>query len=223
VSLTELGIHLWRKGEWGEPARIPAACIPTCTDYGAFELARRKQAPLQWLPPADGERVQAAGLVLGYVGSVNASYCIDETLALARRILDLRRDALFVALTGQGEALDAAATRAGIAASKRICARVAPPRHSGRSCVDGLGISSLAPRRGQGGEHARQACRVLCRGRAPHPLRLQRRSGSVGASRRFRPFALVRRRALSRRGCRVHRCGWAATGRCDSARPSSTG
>jgi len=76
-----------------------AFCIPPLADEGAFTLQRRQgEAP-------DGLR--AGPLVLGFVGSVNADYLIDATLALWVRIAKQRSEAMFYAVTPQQDALRA--------------------------------------------------------------------------------------------------------------------
>lgn len=81
VTLTELAAEDIRRGAFGpSPPGRPVVAVTTCTDYERFQ--RRDGQTLAPLPaywPADA-------IVIGLVGSINASYDLDASFALFRRI-----------------------------------------------------------------------------------------------------------------------------------------
>ncbi len=92
VSLTELAAEDVRRGCFGKPhARDRSICIPTCVDYGRFQIDRGA-------PPDEFLR---DGQVLAYVGSLNPSYEYRRSLELAKLVLRRNSSAKLVALTAQ--------------------------------------------------------------------------------------------------------------------------
>jgi Glycosyl transferase 4-like domain len=85
VTLTELQASDLAAGLFGRPPRL-LEVIPTCADYAAFYLRDSRPAK------PDGGRVVpgpirsrlADKVVLGVVGALNGTYCVRETLALAK-------------------------------------------------------------------------------------------------------------------------------------------
>jgi glycosyltransferase involved in cell wall biosynthesis len=82
---------------------ISTAVIPTCTDYEEFALAKDR-APDSVLPADVLARLHSK-LVVGMVGSVNASYCLDESLTLFKKLLLLRPDAHLLCISQQTEVI----------------------------------------------------------------------------------------------------------------------
>ena len=111
VTLTELQADDVREGRFGSPAGKVVQCIPTCADFDDFALKPRAR----WSAVSEAQRAALKGaLVLGIVGALNRSYLVDETLALCRRVLALRRDAQVLVLSSQREVYLQAARDAGI-------------------------------------------------------------------------------------------------------------
>ncbi len=98
VTLTRLQLLDVQSGRFGPWRARPADVIPTCADFEEF----RPRAPdeLAKVPPAMRRKL-AGKLVVGLVGSINRSYLIDRTIALAKRLVELRGDAHLLVLTGQ--------------------------------------------------------------------------------------------------------------------------
>jgi glycosyltransferase involved in cell wall biosynthesis len=91
---------------------IPTAVIPTCTDYEEFTLARDRASDS--ILPADVLARLQSKLVVGMVGSVNASYCVDESLTLFKKLLILRPDAHLLCISQQTEAISQRVREQGI-------------------------------------------------------------------------------------------------------------
>jgi glycosyltransferase involved in cell wall biosynthesis len=70
--------------------QIPIKTIPTCADFDAFGLKTKH---------AEGK------LVIGWIGSVNASYQTEPSLALFKAVRRLRPNALLQCITAQPEAM----------------------------------------------------------------------------------------------------------------------
>lgn len=97
VTLTELQASDLRSGEFGPWKERPLTAIPTCADFADFDLLERGEiAP-------DLRAFAANRMTLGFVGSINASYRLDRSCMLARRVLELRKDSVVVALTSEAE------------------------------------------------------------------------------------------------------------------------
>jgi glycosyltransferase involved in cell wall biosynthesis len=120
VTLTELQANDVRSGLFGPAGARPIVCIPTCADYDDF--ARR---PLEGCPsiPQDLRDGLDGKRVLGVIGSLNRSYCVDETLALARKVLERDANAQVLVLSGQGEAWAQAAARVGVPSARLLIRR----------------------------------------------------------------------------------------------------
>lgn len=97
VTLTELHAEAVREGKFGPYRGAPIVAIPTCADYSDFEL-----------PDRDGERESPASFCIAIIGSMNASYLVDRSLALAQRTLQAHSGAGLLILTKQVEQYEAA-------------------------------------------------------------------------------------------------------------------
>lgn len=113
VGLTQLSIDDFNEGVFGKAhPRVPAVTIPTATNGEAFVFDRSKT------PPTAGANLRETlsdKLVIGYVGSVNASYHLGPSIELFKKVQSARPDAHFLGITGQGEVLSAALATAGVA------------------------------------------------------------------------------------------------------------
>src|SRR5690606_26164370 len=67
-------------------------------------------------------------LVVGHVGSLNRAYKIQRSFELARRVLENREDAVFLLLSHQRQAAEAAARAAGIPPD-RVVVKSVDPEH----------------------------------------------------------------------------------------------
>ncbi len=97
VTLTELQARDLRRGELKHHPDKPIASITTCADYDEF-------APLganRGIVPEEVRRRLQGKLVVGLVGSINASYCIAESLSLFELLLKARPDSHLLCLTRQ--------------------------------------------------------------------------------------------------------------------------
>jgi glycosyltransferase involved in cell wall biosynthesis len=99
VTLTQLQADDLRRGLLKDSAETPIEVITTCASYDEFDPSR----------PAGGavpghllERFKGK-LTVGLVGSINASYRMEESLRLFRYLLEERRDAHLICLTRQVE------------------------------------------------------------------------------------------------------------------------
>lgn len=93
VSLTELAMNDVIAGKFGTYRGVPILVIPTCVDETKFGL--------NIASPRDLVEDLSDRLVLGFVGSINASYCVDESLKLVEMVCNLRPDAFLLCLTRQ--------------------------------------------------------------------------------------------------------------------------
>ncbi|HZU84347.1 MAG TPA: glycosyltransferase [Polyangiaceae bacterium] len=115
VTLTELQAADVASGLFGPPPRL-LEVIPTCADYDAFYL--RESRPTK--PPPGGPVPQAVQCrladknVIGIVGALNATYLVDETLALARLVLRQAESAHLLVLSNQRQEYESALRSAGI-------------------------------------------------------------------------------------------------------------
>ncbi|MBK8011022.1 MAG: glycosyltransferase [Deltaproteobacteria bacterium] len=108
VSLTEAGAEDVRTGVFGPwPSERPSLVIPTCVDFDAFSLRRGEEAP------ARHHRL-AGKLVVGFIGSLNASYRVTESIELFLQISRLRDDAHLLCLTSQVEEITTRLAHAGV-------------------------------------------------------------------------------------------------------------
>jgi hypothetical protein len=98
VSLTQLQADDIAGGRFGPNRERPATCITTCADFDDFKLKDASRAPAEMRERLKGQ------LVLGLVGSINASYQTDKMIALARRVLHRRADAHLLVLSAQKDA-----------------------------------------------------------------------------------------------------------------------
>jgi glycosyltransferase involved in cell wall biosynthesis len=143
VTLTELQAADLRAGVLAGAPELPIATITTCADFDAFTLPERPRAGAAALP--DEVRARLDGRkVVGLVGSLNASYRIEETGRLARLIADEAPDAHLLVLAAQHDQYRALLARHGVAPGRYTLARA---HHDAMpawlSCID-WGVLLLA-------------------------------------------------------------------------------
>jgi glycosyltransferase involved in cell wall biosynthesis len=109
VSLSRHGVDDVRGGVFGAwPHLRPVVNIPTVVDYDSFTIEPDTQSlPADLLARLEGK------LVVGYIGSLNASYKVDAMCDLFARTHSLNPNAHLLGLTGQPEALAERLGRAG--------------------------------------------------------------------------------------------------------------
>jgi glycosyltransferase involved in cell wall biosynthesis len=101
VSLTELAASDVRAGRFGPwPDSKPVVVIPTCVDFDLFALPRNSGV----IPHDIAQRLEGR-LVVGFIGSLNASYRVSEALTLFAHLKRRRADAHLLGLTRQLEPL----------------------------------------------------------------------------------------------------------------------
>ncbi|MEZ4372067.1 MAG: glycosyltransferase [Polyangiaceae bacterium] len=109
VCLAEPGARDIQDGtHTGRAPTSEVAVIPTAVDYAEF--ADSSSA----LVPSDVRDALGNSLVIGFVGSLNDSYRVDESIELFRRLRDLRPDAKLLGLTRQTDELSSRLDRAGV-------------------------------------------------------------------------------------------------------------
>lgn len=115
VTLTALQASDVASGQFGPPPRH-LEVIPTCTDYDTFYLRDDRPAKPSEndLIPREVRDRLAGKLVIGLVGALNSSYCVKETLTLARWVTELNPNAHVLALSVQRREYAEALQSAGI-------------------------------------------------------------------------------------------------------------
>lgn len=121
VTLTELSAEDVRAGRMGPlRAAAPVMAIPTAVDFEAFDVAHRAEAKAflrdRW--PEVG-----AGPVLGFVGSVNSWYKVDEALQLFAGVLARRPDARLVTLSAAHDEIRRRLEALGVPSAAILCTR----------------------------------------------------------------------------------------------------
>jgi len=109
VTLTEVHADDLRHGYSTVMVNKPLTVIPTCCDYEAFAPNRDLDCI-----PSDICSIISNRLVIGFVGSVNPSYKVAESLRLFRLLLEERPDAYLLCITRQIEQLQVLVKAAGI-------------------------------------------------------------------------------------------------------------
>jgi len=107
VSLTEIAADDIRRGtfcDWSGDQ--PVVTIPTCVDYASFSLEYRTGERNRDAVPDSMEETLEECLTVGYIGAINASYRVDDSLRLCRKIFERRDDVRLVCLTRQDEEMD---------------------------------------------------------------------------------------------------------------------
>jgi glycosyltransferase involved in cell wall biosynthesis len=107
VTLTQLHADDLAQGALGAIDGRPVVVIPTCVDFDDF--------PLRVAGGGGCHGRLSPALVVGLVGSHNASYRTDEALRLAAHIVELEPDARVLVLTRQRDELARRARAAGLA------------------------------------------------------------------------------------------------------------
>jgi glycosyltransferase involved in cell wall biosynthesis len=111
ITLTEVQANDLRDNHSNIVTKKPLVVIPTCCDYDAFTPNDDRHC----IPMEVRSRIKGK-LVVGFVGSVNPSYKVAESLRLFRLLLDERPDAYLLCLTRQTEELQRLVWAAGIPA-----------------------------------------------------------------------------------------------------------
>jgi glycosyltransferase involved in cell wall biosynthesis len=120
VTLTELQARDLRFGELKYQPDKPIITITTCADYDEFA----PQGPSRGVVPEEvRERLQGK-LVVGLVGSINASYSTAASLSLFDFLLTLRPDAHLLCLTRQLSVMEKLLRERGIPESAYTLATV---------------------------------------------------------------------------------------------------
>lgn len=115
VTLTDLQANDVASGLFGPPpARLTV--IPTCADYDAFALRDARQPELEEGEgvPETVRRRLSGKVVVGVVGSINATYHVEETLALARLATQISPAAHLLVLSNQEAEYEAALRSIGL-------------------------------------------------------------------------------------------------------------
>lgn len=105
VSLANPAADDIRNGRFGDMHGKPIVVIPTCVDDSIFSMAHRSTARPAHLK---------GKTIIAYVGSLNASYMIDESLHWVAHLLESDPKMFFLGLTSQTQRLRRAALRADI-------------------------------------------------------------------------------------------------------------
>jgi glycosyltransferase involved in cell wall biosynthesis len=100
VTLTALHAEDVLAGEFGAYSGAPVEVITTCADYRDFSLAHRGGSLLESVAPEAAQRLRGR-MVIGLVGSNNASYRNPDAIRLANHILAANPRAYLVILTRQ--------------------------------------------------------------------------------------------------------------------------
>jgi glycosyltransferase involved in cell wall biosynthesis len=110
VTLTGVMADDLRAGLLKDKPKIPVVVIPTCADFDRF---RMDSLPSSAVSPELQQRFEGK-LIIGMLGSVNASYCVQESLQLFSMLKGRREDAHLVWVTRQVEQARALVGKAGI-------------------------------------------------------------------------------------------------------------
>ncbi|HEY0322881.1 MAG TPA: glycosyltransferase [Pyrinomonadaceae bacterium] len=98
VTLTQIQADDLRHGLLSRSLMKPVEVITTCASYEEFNPSRE---PSKGAVPAELAAHLRGKLVVGLIGSINASYRINESVMLFRYLLEERRDAHLICLTRQ--------------------------------------------------------------------------------------------------------------------------
>lgn len=109
VTLTELQADDVRAGKMGPWRDRPVVCIPTCADYDEFRPVEPGSPRPELLRDLPGD-----ARTIAIVGSMNRSYYVDETLALARMVIERDPRWHLIVLSAQREEYERAVEAAGI-------------------------------------------------------------------------------------------------------------
>lgn len=121
VTLTDLQASDVRSGKFGVPPRV-VQCITTCADYDEF--GRRPIEGCSGVPQLVRAQLMG-GVVLGIVGSINRSYLIDESLQLAKLVIDRDARSRLLILSRQRREFSGLVEKAGIPADRVFLALAA--------------------------------------------------------------------------------------------------
>lgn len=104
VSLTEIGLDDYRNGRFGQPRSIPMVTIPTLVDTSRFNMEARTNSITQ---PRNE-------IVVGWVGSINTSYRVRESLELFLELNNRIPQLHLLAITKQAQQFERLASEIGI-------------------------------------------------------------------------------------------------------------
>jgi glycosyltransferase involved in cell wall biosynthesis len=110
VTLTQLQADDLRADVSNFASEKLIAVIPTCADYRELDFER----PLKGIVPSALRSELMRKLTVGWVGSINASYCFHESLFLFRLLLEKRSDAHLLCLTQQQAEMESLLQRANV-------------------------------------------------------------------------------------------------------------
>lgn len=102
VTLTGIQAEDLRAGLLRKQQEKPVEVITTCADFDEFDCS--KPARGRVVPQEVLERIEGK-LTVGFVGSINTSYSLAESLSLFRYLLEERADAHLLCLTRQTAAM----------------------------------------------------------------------------------------------------------------------
>jgi glycosyltransferase involved in cell wall biosynthesis len=106
VTLTGMQAEDLRRGLLKKQKAKPIEVITTCADYDEFDSS----LPIRGAIPRDLLERLEGKLTVGFVGSINTSYALSESLSLFRYLLEERADAHLICLTRQTIAMKALLT-----------------------------------------------------------------------------------------------------------------
>ena len=100
ITLTELQADDVRTGKLGDVPGKQAVTIPTCADYDLFACRHRVPLPEEVRARLEGK------LVIGLVGSINSSYCLEDCFRLFQQVRARRPEAHLLCLTQQASVME---------------------------------------------------------------------------------------------------------------------
>ena len=121
VTLTGIQAEDLRAGLLKKQPEKPVEVITTCADFDEFDPAKPARARV--VPQEVLERIEGK-LTVGFVGSINTSYSLAESLSLFRYLLEERADAHLLCLTRQTDAMKELLAEHGIPESAYTLASV---------------------------------------------------------------------------------------------------
>lgn len=121
VTLTGIQAEDLRAGLLRKQREKPVEVITTCADFDEFDSS--KPARVSLVPQEVLERIEGK-LTIGFVGSINTSYSLAESLSLFRYLLEERSDAHLLCLTRQTDAMKELLAEHGIPARAYTLASV---------------------------------------------------------------------------------------------------
>ncbi len=134
TTLTDLQADDVRTGKLGNRAGKSAMTIPTCADYDTFAEPGSSAVPPEVRARLEGK------LVLGLVGSINASYRMERSLRLFQQVLARRPEAHLLCLTRQIETMAQLLSHSGLPRDSYTVRTAAHPEMPGWLSVMDWGL-----------------------------------------------------------------------------------